>query len=205
MQKKNTTEAKKHFLDNAKDWTENFVIDKENEEVLEILLYYFNDIKSHALDPKKGICLYGNVGSGKTMMMKIMRNCNCNIFGFKTCRQLSEVYAIEGFEGLRSYGKQAVRWEYSEQKFNHLLIDDLGAENDSRYYGHEINVMSEILLDRYEFFISDGLITNLTTNLSKEEISDRYSYRVYSRMQEMFNFLKLGGSSDAKDRRFKEA
>ena len=49
--------------------------------------------------------------------------------------------------------------------------------------------MAEILLSRYDLFVSKGIPTHLTTNLSASEIEDKYGNRVRSRMREMFNLV----------------
>jgi len=59
--------------------------------------------------------------------------------------------------------------------------------------------MAEILLSRYDLFITQKLITHLTTNLNSSEIEQIYGDRVRSRMREMFNLVSF--SNDAKDKR----
>jgi DNA replication protein DnaC len=49
--------------------------------------------------------------------------------------------------------------------------------------------MAEILLSRYDYFISKKLKTHLTTNLSASEIETQYGNRVRSRMRQMFNLV----------------
>jgi DNA replication protein DnaC len=78
-------------------------------------------------------------------------------------------------------------------------FDDLGAEQSLKYYGNECNVMGEILLSRYEYFVSHDMLTHITTNLSATEMEDLYGNRVRSRLREMFNLIAFGES--AKDKR----
>lgn len=47
---------------------------------------------------------------------------------------------------------------------------DLGTEQSLKYFCNECNVMGEILLSRYKHFLSQGMITHITTNLSASEI-----------------------------------
>ncbi|WP_394706709.1 hypothetical protein [uncultured Draconibacterium sp.] len=49
--------------------------------------------------------------------------------------------------------------------------------------------MGEILLSGYDLFISEKMMTHITTNLSASEIEQRYGNRVRSRMLAMFNLL----------------
>jgi hypothetical protein len=85
-------------------------------------------------------------------------------------------------------------WHYSKLSFNsrHCKIycfDDLGAEQSLKYYGNECNVMGEVLLSRYDLFVSQNMITHLNTNLSASEIENGYGDRIRSRLREMFNLL----------------
>ena len=69
------------------------------------------------------------------------------------------------------------------------------------FYGNKVNVIEEIILDRYDLFRKHHLITHITTNLDVEDIKEKYGERVLSRMYEMFNFIILGGDKNATDRR----
>ncbi len=79
-------------------------------------------------------------------------------------------------------------------------FDDLGTETSLKYYGNEAtNVMAEILLSRYDLFVSKGMITHITTNLSAYEIESAYGSRTRSRMRSMFNLIAF--DNNVKDKR----
>jgi len=59
--------------------------------------------------------------------------------------------------------------------------------------------MAEILLNRYDFFVSKRMLTHITTNLSASELESIYGNRIRSRMREMFNLIAF--ERDAKDKR----
>ncbi len=59
--------------------------------------------------------------------------------------------------------------------------------------------MGEILLSRYDHFISNHMHTHATSNLSASELEEYYGNRVRSRMREMFNLIAF--DSGAKDKR----
>jgi len=80
-----------------------------------------------------------------------------------------------------------------------ICFDDLGTESNLKYFGNECNVMAEILLSRYDLFISHSLLTHLTTNLSATEIEKMYGNRLRSRLRAMFNLLAF--QSDSIDKR----
>jgi DNA replication protein DnaC len=59
--------------------------------------------------------------------------------------------------------------------------------------------MAEILLSRYDLFISRYMITHITTNLNSSEIEDIYGTRLRSRLREQFNLIAF--DRKAKDMR----
>lgn len=112
----------------------------------------------------------------------------------KPCREISFEFIQEGYD---------VIWRYSKMSFNGshpktYCFDDLGAEQNLKYYGNECNVMGEILISRYDLFISQRMISHLTTNLSASEIENSYGNRLRSRFREMFNQIPFNNSSTDK-------
>jgi DNA replication protein DnaC len=55
------------------------------------------------------------------------------------------------------------------------------------------------LLSRYDLFVSRGIPTHVTTNLSASELEEKYGNRLRSRMREMFNLVAFDKNS--KDKR----
>lgn len=173
---------------------EHFNIQNHDHELLFKLLIYIIRDKENAerlnIQLNKGILLSGPVGCGKTSFMYILRFFPPidSRYVMKSCRDVSFEFIQEGYE---------VIIRYSRNSFNHdkprvYCFDDLGTENNLKYFGNECNVLAEILLSRYDFFVSSGMITHITTNLNSTEIEDLYGIRVRSRMREMFNLFSFG-------------
>ena len=76
---------------------------------------------------------------------------------------------------------------YGDKKF--YCFDDLGVEPTGRHFGKDCNVMGEILLSRYDLFLSHKTKTHATTNLNAKELEERYGNRVRSRMRQLFNLI----------------
>ena len=113
----------------------------------------------------------------------------------KSCRDLSFEFIQDGYEIISKYSRQSFRYNQPET----YCFDDLGTENSLKYYGNDCNIMAEILLSRDDLFISQKLITHLTTNLNSSEIEQIYEARVRSRMREMFNLISF--TNDSADKR----
>ena len=203
-------ELKWYFHNYVKKYHEGYEVDDENKEVITALLLYFSQnpafeslpqIKAPSL--KKGILLAGNVGSGKSLLLRILKDMGLPSpsFQVKSCREVANAFLSDGFNGIRVYGSDSVQIRFEKHVKRHVLFDDLGAESSVVHYGNKLNVIQEILLERYNHFVRFGLMTHLTTNLNRAELEQTYGHRVMSRMHEMFNFLTLGGKKQSKDRR----
>jgi hypothetical protein len=59
--------------------------------------------------------------------------------------------------------------------------------------------MAEIMLSRYDIFISKKIQTHITTNLSASEIETAYGNRVRSRLRNMINLIAF--DKNTKDKR----
>jgi len=105
------------------------------------------------LDLQKGILLTGPIGCGKTSLMTLMKfvpppERNHII---KSCRDISFEFIQEGYEVIGRYS----RMSYNGHNPKIYCFDDLGAEQSLKYYGNKCNVLGEILLSRYDLFVSE--------------------------------------------------
>lgn len=158
--------------------------------IFKLIAYFLKDEPTclqFGINLYKGIILSGPVGSGKTSLMNIMKYLTPTEHKFfvKPCRDISFEFIQDGYEVIHKYSKGKLY--QSNPKI--YCFDDLGLENNLKYYGNECNVMAEILLSRYDVFISKKIPTHITTNLSASEIETNYGNRVRSRMREMFNLI----------------
>lgn len=146
----------------------------------------------HKISLQKGILLSGPIGCGKTTLMILMKyfnNQNQSLFIVKSCRDISFEFIKDGYDVVHRYTRLSIYKNGATEIPKHYCFDDLGTENNLKYYGNECNIMAEILLSRYDLFVSRKLITHLTTNLSATEIENIYGNRIRSRMRELFNLI----------------
>ena len=175
------------------------IIENDYPIIYKLIAYFLKDEPTcfqYNLDLNKGILLSGPVGCGKTTLMNLMKNLTPtkNKFYVKPCRDISFEFIQDGYEVIHKYSKGKLY--QSEPKT--ICFDDLGTENNLKYFGNECNVMAEILLSRYDIYISKSIQTHITTNLSASEIETNYGNRVRSRMRAMFNLIAYDKTIDDK-------
>lgn len=190
---------------------EEWIWDAQTSWMVRNMMYYFanderiNDEGESGWDLRKGILLYGNVGVGKTWLFEVFRYiarkhlvvCGKN-FKMNECIDISKMH-------------NTVRWKISkgiqlapDEKLDRYMIgnwcfDDLGQEpleiND---FGNKSVLMEEILAERNAHFAAGRYLTHATTNLSLDELKDRYGLRLFDRMMHMMNAVEWRGESKRK-------
>lgn len=175
------------------------ILESDHPIIFKLIAYFLKDeatCHQFNIDLQKGILLSGPIGCGKTSLMNLMKYLTPieHKFNIKPCREVSFEFIQDGYSVIHKYSKG--RLYESDPKI--ICFDDLGLENNLKYYGNECNVMAEILLSRYDIFISKHIPTHITTNLSASEIEAQYGNRVRSRMRQMFNLIAYDKSTPDK-------
>ncbi len=170
-----------------------FEMNEENDWLYSQLIRYVHADQNYPKDLSKGIAIIGTTGLGKTKAMEIMslyseidqvryiKDGKQVLLKFKiyNSREIVDAYAKNGFDGIQKYCS-----------FINLCIDDLGTENmNANHYGTKLNVIEEIIEERYR----KQLLTHITSNLTEYDILDTYGDRVYSRLKSMVNYHTLTG------------
>jgi hypothetical protein len=174
------------------------VVDGYNRSLFNEVFAYLEG-RSAILDPRKGLLLTGPIGSGKTTLIRAVAFYQKLALGLKDGRceggfridsasYVAMLFMTGGYTALQPY-------TYNEDKSAYTVcFDELGREPlPVKYFGSELNVMQYILQCRYES-IADCL-THVTTNLSVEELEERYGDYIADRINEMFNVCQLNGAS----------
>lgn len=192
------------FSQEAKTIEPNYVMsDKEKYVVTNLLLWLEgNDFKS--IDPttkkeidgdlRKGIYLAGNTGSGKTLITKVL----AKISRYDNVSYLFDkiIYSMHyEVKSTRNIVKQFIKSGYTDIDYycnrSVVCFDDLGADTACQYMGNHIDIITEILLERYDQ--RNKLFTIITSNypLASDQIKNRYGDRMQSRLFEMCNYYEL--------------
>jgi DNA replication protein DnaC len=171
------------------------ILETDYPIIFKLIAYFLKDEQKcleYGIALNKGIMLSGPVGCGKTALMNLMKQLTPAAYKFsvKPCRDISFEFIKEGYEIIHKYSKTAPKT---------ICFDDLGIENNLKYFGNECSVMAEILLFRYDLFTSRKLQTHITTNLSASEIEQTYGNRVRSRLRSTLNLIAF--DKETKDKR----
>jgi DNA replication protein DnaC len=171
----------------------NVTFTEENKILYAELIQYIHGDPAYCYDLNKAIGILGPTGTGKTKSMEIMNkyseiddvkyylNGKSRPFKFYifNSRDICEDFATNGYDGLLKYCN-----------YSTICIDDLGTENQNvQYFGTKVNVIEEIIEERYR----KQLLTHFTSNFTKERIGDVYGDRVYSRIIGTTNIHNLKG------------
>lgn len=138
----------------------------------------YEDIVSWLSDNKgRGLLCYGNCGRGKTIICGKIIPLLLNHY----CRKI-----------VACYDSQSMNADIDAVKQKHIIyIDDVGTENMSVKFGEKRLAFCEIV-DEAE---KRGKLLMLTTNLSLDEISQKYGERTMDRLVAITTRVKFIGKS----------
>lgn len=157
-------------------------------------------IPAPGVDPDKSLCLYGNIGTGKSTLLQVVRKFAGFVrpvtlgryvnggepytFGIYSAREICDLFADGNYRAIRPFRQYAA-----------IAIDELGSESiPTMHFGTPENVMGYILAARYDR--RDTLrCTHMTTNLSPADLRRTYGDRIYDRLRETVNFIEFSGPS----------
>lgn len=176
---------------------EQFQIGAGNSEAyLKAVTWVLGD-RDNGIDPDEGLYIYGPTGTGKSVMVSVLHELSYRLsahFLRYDIRKQEEVYApllwayrnaseyVELYDGI-------IRPEYKYPPI--ICINDLGTEVHAKYYGKEVDVISELIGWRTDNGWKDHKMI-ITTNLTYEELG-RYGTRTVSRITGYCNLIPLKG------------
>lgn len=182
-----------------------WVIDQWNEyQIKQICAYFSGDEGFLLMDEnfsfKKSLIIVGPVGCGKSTLLKVFQRNPFNPFRFVSCRKVADEYAEFGSSAVANYSVNisANKRDWYGHENISICFDDLGTESEKKNFGNQVNVMAEIILNRYDNIEAKNK-TFVTTNLIPDQIKRMYGERASSRMREMFNVIEF--DLDSPDRR----
>ena len=164
--------------------------DRSNEKISTIAQRYVDNF-AEMKERRKGLLFYGSVGTGKTFISACIANAliekgyPCLVTNFaRLTNTLSGMY-----EGKQSYIDGL-------NKFELIVIDDLGSERETEYMGE---IVQNIIDSRYRSGLPLIITTNLTADELKHPVEIR-KQRIYSRLFEMCVPIEVKGRDRRKEK-----
>lgn len=179
-----------------------YLLDEFTNPVFKLLCRYFTgdpEFEQNGRSLKKGILLVGNVGVGKTDLLRAFEFNRVQCFQTITCGEISAMVKENGADYWTTYtgfipGHGGTD-KYFLQPNIGWLFDDLGTEDPVNDFGTKVDPLSLIILERYKMKDKQPFNTlHITTNMNGDMIQNRYDARIRSRIREMFNVIQLAGS-----------
>lgn len=205
MGSKDEVREKRKFIECCKTICPKFQITPEMKPLLNDLFRWCLMLEGRH-DPKKGLWLWGNIGTGKSTMLQIVK-LYCRdarlpeyyrdpenpremrkerlpySFKITNASEVAGTFAREGYPGIERYIRNC------RQAF-----DEVGRECiPTGFFGNMENVFQYIFQRRYD--VKTGDFTHVTSNLSPEQIGEVYGDHIFDRCNEMFNFVEMSGMS----------
>jgi len=169
-----------------------FVLDENNESVIEQLYCYATNNSSFAGDLNKGIMLQGKYGCGKSVILETYSMLHNHIVTKYAIRQPLFLF-IKSLDLQEQIIKQSLKTFVQRP----LIIDEFGRESKTvQDYGNISRPISELLSIRSDL----GTLTHGTTNFTLETLAsdEFYGGMIGDRLKMMFNFTPLSGESRRK-------
>lgn len=188
-----------------------FEIDDNNRQVLQFLLYYFNNCPlAEEVFPNKhyklhnNLLIMGDVGTGKTMLMQIFSEYlretkNPNFFENVSVTQMTNYFTMHNNIDRYTYNEES-SVGFRPQPVN-ICLNDIGVENRPFYGIDTRTIVEDFLHARNEIWTQTAIdgrkFAHLTTNLDmkrlKETFSDDFG-RLIDRFK-TYNIIVLKGES----------
>jgi predicted ATPase len=162
---------------------------------IELFIRYFNgdrSVEDTGLSLNKGLFVFGDFGTGKTTLFRILRRYMASVYrfhpnGFKSTSVEELIDHHVANETLKDFLRPP-----------NLLINEFATEHDYglKVYGSKISeILESFLMQRYELFTSKGFLIHATSNRNFESLTNVYDRKLSSRFAEMFNFARWKGKS----------
>lgn len=175
----------KHMLQTSFEYNTVLIVNEANINFIKALCFKVskdNRFESELnLSFKKGMIVQGDYGRGKSYLIKLLKDNGIIPFSIHSMLDIEEAVNKEGM------------YELNLTNDKITVIEDLGVEAiKQNHYKNSFNWFEKWVLKMYE---QEKPFENLiiTTNLNADEIEERYTGRVRSRLAQRMNLLTLTG------------
>lgn len=189
-----------------------FVIDDHNRQIIQFLLYYFNNcpLAEQVFPDKryrlaKPLLIRGDKGIGKTFIMQLFseylrRTKNPNHFFNVSVTEMVNYYTINNNLNRYTYNDRSGTKEdntFDGCRPSNVCLNDVGLQTQSFFGQNTKTLVTEFLHARYEIWTQYGRRGHITTNLSTADLAKAFA-DPYGRTNDRFksyNIIEMTGTS----------
>lgn len=186
---KERNSVKSLFFAEVKAVCPGFIVNDGNRGTVSALFDWCIRDTDGRYDPRKGLWLYGNIGTGKTVLMKAA----LSFMGKYWHIGYNDAFSTSWESVTRFCGRYG---EKGFAAFDNIPdgLDELGAEIiPTSYMGNPLNVMAHAFAVMSERNMDIPFI--VTTNLDFSTVRDIYGERTIDRIGMLFNVVEMRGES----------
>lgn len=175
------------FLDCIRTCCKDFTVDEDNKKTITDVFHWCLRDRNGELNPEKGLWIYGNIGTGKSTLMKAailfvsrywLRDSGETINPkWVNVPTFCGSYATDGFSVFNSIP---------------MGFDELGTEiAPTNHVGNKLNVVAHLMNTIYDN--GSDIPKIVTTNCSLSKVLTLYGPRTVDRIAQLFNLVELKG------------
>lgn len=174
-----------------------FILDKYCQNTFKLLVGYFHGSGS-ALNPRRGVCLLGPVGTGKSTIITAFKDNPYSSFRILKAQEIVEAYIEDGDNAIQKLLKEKPikdnENQFGDTQFD-ILIEEIGREQRSvnvkgeSFKNTPVNVIEKVLMELYD---NPNVRLHIVSNADDEtKLIELYGEAAASRIYDMFNVITL--------------
>jgi DNA replication protein DnaC len=167
------------------------VVNDDNKALISALCFFLSNDKRFEtdFDPRlkytfrRGLLIRGVSGVGKTHLVRCVES--------NSLKPILTLSMVDITDDLRAYGEYEINLKGNKI----VYLDDVGTEETPVvHFGTKIHFFKNLIESVYHRNANNGFGSLIvSTNLNFQQISDKYGFRVASRMRDMFNVIDVTG------------
>lgn len=164
-------------------------MDKDNQKVITDLFHWSIRDKHGSLNPEKGLWIYGNIGTGKSTLMKAIM-----LFVSKYWLRDSGETVKPKWVNVPTFCGRYATDGFSVFDSIPMGFDELGTEiAPTNHVGNKLNVVAHLMNTIYDN--GSDIPKIVTTNNTLSDTLNLYGPRTVDRIAQLFNLVELKGKT----------